>query len=104
MMLTNILQDKNIYFILTIVTLMFMQKALESQVYVYGMLFMGLNRENYGSRCGPPNISKFETKFLVTQDQVRNKFLDDIEADLCVVPHKCPFVKHGESAIEGVGR
>ena len=30
MMSTNILQDKNIYFILIRVTLMFMQKALES--------------------------------------------------------------------------
>ena len=36
---TNILQDKNIYFIITGVTLMFMQKALETQVYVYGMLY-----------------------------------------------------------------
>ena len=39
MMFTNSLQNKNIYFILTGVTLMFMQKALETQVDVYGMLY-----------------------------------------------------------------
>ena len=32
MMFTNILQDKNIFFMLTKVTLMFMQKALQTQV------------------------------------------------------------------------
>ena len=39
MIFTNILQDKNICFIFIRVTLFYMQKALETQVFMYGLLY-----------------------------------------------------------------